>query len=70
MRQYRPKKPVKCGFKVWMLSDSHNGYVSSFEVYTGKKVIQSKGGYEQVLSRHSDSPYNTGIFVIIQVTHI
>ena len=37
MKQYMPKKPVKRGFKVWMLADSHNGYVSSFEVYTGKK---------------------------------
>ena len=37
MKQYMPKKPVKHGFKVWMLADSHNGYVLSFEVHTGKK---------------------------------
>ena len=30
-------KPVKRGFKVWILSDAHTGYVSSFEIYTGKK---------------------------------
>ena len=37
LKQYMPKKPVRRGFKVWMLADSQTGYVSSFEVYTGKK---------------------------------
>ena len=37
LKQYMPKKPVKRGIKVWMLADAKNGYVSSFEVYTGKK---------------------------------
>ena len=37
LKQYMPKKPVKRGIKVWMLADATNGYVSSFEVYTGKK---------------------------------
>ena len=36
LKQYMPKKPLRRGFKVWMLADSHTGYVSSFEVYTGK----------------------------------
>lgn len=34
--QYMPKKPIKRGFKVWMLCDS-SGYVHRFEIYTGKK---------------------------------
>ena len=37
MKQYLPKKPVKRGFKVWVCADSHNGYISQFECYTGKK---------------------------------
>lgn len=28
---------MKRGIKVWALSDAHNGYLSEFEVYTGKK---------------------------------
>lgn len=37
MKQYMPKKPTKRGFKVWVRADSVNGYVSQFEVYTGKQ---------------------------------
>ena len=43
MKQYLPMKPVKRGFKVWMLADS-NGYVSTFEVYTGKKGNTTERG--------------------------
>ena len=32
-----PMKHVKCGFEVYMLADAITGYVSGFEVYTGKK---------------------------------
>ena len=32
-----PLKPTKRGIKVWVLADSHSGYFSHFEVYTGKK---------------------------------
>ncbi len=37
LKQYLPKKPIKRGFKVWVRADSWNGYVSDFEVYTGKE---------------------------------
>ena len=37
MKQYMPKKPIKRGFKVWMRAESKSGYVSEFDVYTGKK---------------------------------
>ena len=37
MKQYLPMKPVKRGFKIWVRADSHNGYISRFECYTGKK---------------------------------
>ena len=37
IKQYMPKKPTKRGIKVWMRSDSLNGYVSQFSIYTGKE---------------------------------
>ena len=36
MKQYVPKKPVRRGFKVWVRADAVSGYVSEFDVYTGK----------------------------------
>ena len=44
MKQYLPKKPVKRGVKVWVRSDSHNGYVCEFECYTGRKGQTSEVG--------------------------
>lgn len=35
LKQYMPKKPVKRGYKVWMLCAS-NGYNLKFDIYTGK----------------------------------
>ena len=35
MKQYVPLKPVKCGFKVWAMANSLNGYMYDFNVYTG-----------------------------------
>ena len=37
LKQYMPNKPVKCGIRVWVFTDSSNGYFSRLEVYTGKK---------------------------------
>ena len=34
--QYIKNKPVKWGVKVWVCSDSVNGYICSFKIYTGK----------------------------------
>ena len=42
IKQYRPKKPIKRGFKIWVRADSHN--VSQFECYTGKKGTTSEVG--------------------------
>ena len=56
-RQYIRNKPVKWGFKLWCLCDSHNGYTSSFSVYRGKngEVRSSNGlGYDVVLSLMKD----------------
>ncbi len=47
LKQYLPKKPIRRGIKVWVRADSCNGYVSDFEVYTGKNgdtVTTNLGG--------------------------
>ena len=36
IKQYMPAKPVKRGFKIWMLADAATGYVLKFSVYEGK----------------------------------
>ena len=43
LKQYMPMKPIKRGIKVWVLADSHTGYFSMFEVYTGKTSSPEKG---------------------------
>ena len=39
MKQYMPLKPVKRRFKLWAMTDSLNGYVCDFDVYTGEREI-------------------------------
>ena len=36
MKQYVPKKPVRRGFKVWVVADSDNGYFLDVDVYVGR----------------------------------
>lgn len=38
-----PLKPVKRGIKVWALADASNGYITNFQVYTGKQGDVEKG---------------------------
>ena len=35
MKQYLPLKPVKGGFKVWVMADAQNGYFYDSDVYVG-----------------------------------
>ena len=44
LKQYLPKKPVKRGFKVWVLADSKTGYVNNLEVYKGKDGNKCESG--------------------------
>ena len=44
IKQYMPQKPVKRGFKIWMLADSDTGYVMKFSVYEGKTSNQVEKG--------------------------
>nr|XP_023022033.1 piggyBac transposable element-derived protein 4-like [Leptinotarsa decemlineata] len=41
LKQYLPKKPIKRGYKVWMLANK-NGYCQKFEIYTGKSEDTEK----------------------------
>ena len=43
LKQYMPMKPVKRGIKVWARADSTNGYISRFQVYTGKENSSETG---------------------------
>ena len=45
-RQYLPSKPIKWGIKVWALCEAATGYLSNFQVYTGRE----EGRQEQGLS--------------------
>ena len=38
-----PKKPVKRGLKVWVWVESVTGYISHYQVYTGKEKSSEKG---------------------------
>lgn len=42
-RQYLPLKPTKWGVKVWVMAESTTGYVTNFQVYTGREETQEKG---------------------------
>ncbi|KAK6188811.1 hypothetical protein SNE40_004910 [Patella caerulea] len=41
-KQFTPSKLVKHGIKVWMRADPTNGYVSEFQVYTGREKQTSE----------------------------
>ena len=42
--QYMPKKPAKFGIKVWTLCEAATGYVSNFQIYTGKSQDSQEHG--------------------------
>lgn len=47
-RQYMPLKPIKRGYKIWIRADS-SGFVSQFQVYTGKVGSGEEGlGYRVI----------------------
>lgn len=41
LKQYLPKKPIKRGYKVWVLADE-TGYCWNFDIYTGKTGDQTE----------------------------
>lgn len=51
LKQYLPKKPTKCEFKVWTLADSENRYVYNFEIHTGKGAERVSSLDEHVIKK-------------------
>ncbi|XP_049774068.1 piggyBac transposable element-derived protein 4-like [Schistocerca cancellata] len=45
LKQYMPMKPVKRGYKIWCLADVNTGFISNFDVYTGKSAA-SRGEFK------------------------
>ncbi|XP_049782654.1 piggyBac transposable element-derived protein 4-like [Schistocerca cancellata] len=45
LKQYMPMKPVKRGYKIWCLADANTGFISNFDVYTGKSAA-SRGEFK------------------------
>lgn len=43
LKQYLPKKPVKRGYKLWVLADQ-SGYMWRFQIYVGKTKNTSEKG--------------------------
>ncbi|XP_046391578.1 piggyBac transposable element-derived protein 4-like [Ischnura elegans] len=72
MKQYMPLKPIKRGFKVWLMCCAATGYLVSFDVYTGRdgdgcpakglggkvvsKLIKGLEGLDSTGYKHSFSP--------------
>ena len=60
LKQYMPLKPIKRGIKVWAVSDAVNGFVTAFEIYTGKKVKAERNlgaNVVKTLTMHYRSTY-------------
>ena len=56
MKQYLPLKPVKRGFKVWVIADATNGYTYDLNVYTGATPGERETALgEKVVLKFSDS---------------
>ena len=61
-----PMKPVKRGYKIWCLCDSHNGYFWNFEVHTGasKDGKKCEGGLgSSVVRKLADPLVGDGYFI-------
>ena len=65
LKHYMPLKPVKHGIKVWARADASNGYVSVFQVYTGKSgdTIEQGLGATVVKDLTQDLRIHTGIIL-------
>ena len=55
IKQYMPNKPVKRGIKVWAMADARTGFISKFDVYTGKKGDNVEKGLGSSVVKHLTS---------------
>jgi hypothetical protein len=61
MKQYIKDKPVKWGFKLWVLACSKTGYTYKFDVYIGKSLTKSDNGLGYDVVMHlMDGLFNQG----------
>ena len=61
MKQYRPLKLIKKGFKMWCRNDSATGYLFQFDIYIGKKENREGGLGENVAMQLSRSLVGTNV---------
>ena len=57
LKQYKPLKPVKRGIKVWALADASNGYITNFQVYSGKQGDSVEQGLGAKVVKTLTEPY-------------
>ena len=57
MKQYVPKKPIKRGFKIWVLADALNGYFCNIMPYTGATGSSPVHGLGEKVVLRLTTPY-------------
>ena len=63
MKQYIKNKPIKWGFKFWLLCDAITGYIYQFDMYTGRKDSPELGLGENVVMELTKKLNKTGCSV-------
>ena len=70
IRQYIKDMPTKWGIKLWVLTDSTNGYIYDFNVYIGRAQAQEASanglGYYAVM-KFMDPLFDQGYHLYINV---
>ena len=57
MKQFVPKKPIKRGFKIWVLADALNGYFCNIIPYTGATKSSPVRGLGEKVVLELSKPY-------------
>ena len=67
MRQYMPNKPIKWGFKLWVLATSDSsspsgaGYVVDFDVHLGSQGVPEEGLTQKVMLELLEPPVSSNL---------
>lgn len=66
LKQYIKNKPIKCGYKLYVLADSATGYTWNFSVFDGKASVTGKGSaYDSVMSLMDLDSLGTGYHLYV-----